>query len=113
MEIFKKVFLAGLGAVSLSQERTKEIVDELVKAGKLKEKDGQKLFKEMMAKATVVKKDLEVKVNQQAKVVYEKMNTVALDQLKKMERRIQSLEKELNKSAKATPGKKSAGKTKR
>jgi polyhydroxyalkanoate synthesis regulator phasin len=119
MDVFKKAFLAGLGAVSLSQERTKELVEELVKAGKLKEKDGQKLFKEMMAKASVVKKDLEGKVNEQAKQVYAKMNTVAVDQLKKMEKRIQDLEKELSKSGKPTSAakpktaKKTTGKSKR
>jgi polyhydroxyalkanoate synthesis regulator phasin len=103
-DVLKKAFLAGLGAVSLSQERTREIVDELIKVGKLKEKDGEKIFKELMAKATVAKKDVESKVSQQVISSVGKLNLAALEQLKKLERRIQELEK-----SQAKPGKKTTG----
>jgi polyhydroxyalkanoate synthesis regulator phasin len=93
MDVFKKAFLAGLGALSLSQERTQSIVEELVKAGKLKEKEGEKLFKEIMAKAQAAKKDIQNKVNEQVDLTLGKINQTTLDQIKKLEKRILELEK--------------------
>ncbi|NTV51758.1 MAG: hypothetical protein HGA76_01910 [Candidatus Firestonebacteria bacterium] len=110
MDVLKKAFLAGLGAVSLSQDRTREIVDELIKTGKLKEKEGEKVFKELMTKATTAKKDVEIKIGQQVVSALGKVNAATLEQLKKMERRIQELEKELSKPGKSTGPKKKPGK---
>ena len=110
MDLFKKAFLAGLGAVSLSQERTREIVDELIKAGKIKEREGEKVYKELMVKATAAKKEVESKVGKQVVSALGKANTVALQQLKKMELRIKELEKELAKPEKPGTAKKKTGK---
>jgi polyhydroxyalkanoate synthesis regulator phasin len=106
----KKAFLAGLGAVSLSSERTREIVDELVKQGKLKQKDGEKVFKELMTKASAAKKDVESKVGSQVISALGKVNAAALEQMKKLEKRIQTLEKERAATGKPAKAKKKTGK---
>jgi polyhydroxyalkanoate synthesis regulator phasin len=106
----KNAFLAGLGAVSLSSERTREIVDELVKQGKLKQKDGEKVFKELLAKANVAKKDVQDKVGQQVISALGKVNAAALVQMKKLEKRIQALEKEQTQAGKPAGAKKKKGK---
>lgn len=110
MGVFKKMFLAGLGTMSLSREKAEAIVDELVKAGQIKEKEGRKLLDEIMQKAEGVRKDVEQKVTAQARAAYSKLNLATLEQLKKMEKRIQQLERELGKktagSRKASTGKK-------
>jgi polyhydroxyalkanoate synthesis regulator phasin len=110
MEVFKKAFLAGLGALSLSQERTQAIIEELVRAGKLKEKEGEKLFKEVMTKATAVKKDLETKVNAQLDTALGRFSQTTLAQLKKLEKRIQDLEKKRTAGPAAGAKRKSAKK---
>ena len=46
-EMIKKAMLAGLGA----QEKAKEFVDELVKAGELSKSDASSLVKEWVSKA--------------------------------------------------------------
>jgi polyhydroxyalkanoate synthesis regulator phasin len=110
MDVLKKAFLAGLGAISLSQERTREIVEELVKAGKLKEKDGEKVYKELMAKALAAKKDVESKMSSQVLSALGKLNNAALEQMKKMEQRIKDLEKQHSPAKKPAGAKKKSGK---
>ncbi len=100
MKIIKKAFLAGVGAVSLSRERAKVIADELVKQGKIREQEGRALVDDMLHKASAVKKDLERTINQQVSTAYSKINVVTQEQLKKMERRISELERELGKKSK-------------
>ncbi len=102
MKIIKKAFLAGVGAMSLSRERTKAIADELVKQGKLREQEGRALVEDMLRKASSAKKDLERTVNQQVSTAYLKINLATQEQLKKMERRIRELERELGKKSKSS-----------
>jgi poly(hydroxyalkanoate) granule-associated protein len=47
---FKKVFLAGLGAVSIAEEEMAKLVHRLVEKGALAEQDGRKWLKEFMEK---------------------------------------------------------------
>ncbi len=101
MDNFKKVFLAGMGALSLSKDKAKEIVNELIAEGKIKEKEGRQLAKEMISKAETVKKDMEQKVKVHVDNVLTKVNTGTQAQLKKMEQRIHHLEQKL--AAKTAP----------
>lgn len=101
MDVFKKAFLAGLGAMSLSRERAKALVAELIKAGELREKEGKKLVDEMMRKAESVRDEVETTINKQIHTAYKRLNLASIDQLKKMERRIQELERELAKAGRA------------
>jgi len=109
MDMFKRVFLAGVGALNLSRERAKAIVDELVKSGEVREKEGRILVNEMMKKAADVKDEVEATISKQMDSAYKRLNLASVDQLKKMERRIQELEKELQKAGRAVrPAKASA-----
>ncbi len=56
MDEFKKIFLAGVGAVASSAEKSKEILDELVKKGELTVEQGKVLNEEL-------KRDMTQKVN--------------------------------------------------
>ncbi|WBY64286.1 MAG: Poly(Hydroxyalcanoate) granule associated protein (Phasin) [Thermocaproicibacter melissae] len=46
-EELKKIFLAGLGAVAITAEKSKQIVDELVKKGELTLEQGKQLNEEL------------------------------------------------------------------
>jgi polyhydroxyalkanoate synthesis regulator phasin len=105
MENFKKLFLAGVGAVSLSKDRAQRVVKELIEQGKIREQEGRKLVEEMMKKAAEKRKDVEQTIGAQVSQAYQKVNLATQEQLKKMEKRIHELEREL---AKQNP---QAGKT--
>jgi poly(hydroxyalkanoate) granule-associated protein len=50
LEAARKVLLAGIGAVALTQEALEDFVNKLVERGEIAEKDGKKLVGEVMEK---------------------------------------------------------------
>ena len=125
MDVFRKAFLAGMGAMSLSSERAVKLVNELIEAGELREKEGRGLLDEMVKKAGEMKREVESTISKQLDTAYKRLNLVSLDQLKKMESRVQELETKLSQAPRAArsaktaaassgrTGKRAAGKKKR
>lgn len=50
-EMFQKVMLLGIGAASLTREKVEELVDELVKKGKLTTEEGRELLDQATGRA--------------------------------------------------------------
>jgi len=49
-EELKKIVLAGIGAIAISAEKSKEIVDELIKKGEITVEQGKVLNEELKRK---------------------------------------------------------------
>ena len=92
-EVIKKAMLAGLGA----QEKAKEFVDELVKAGELSKSDASSLVKEWVSKAEESRKDLDVKIKDAMAAAMEKLNIPTRDYIEKMEKKLQNISARLTK----------------
>ncbi len=92
-EVIKKAMLAGLGA----QEKAKEFIDELVKAGELSKSEGANLVKEWVSKAEESTKDMDHKVKDAISAAFEKLNIPSRDDLSNLEKKIQSLSARLTK----------------
>jgi polyhydroxyalkanoate synthesis regulator phasin len=92
-EIIKKAMLAGLGA----QEKAKEFIDELVKAGELSKGEGASLVKEWVSKAEESTKDMDHKVKDAIAAAFEKLNIPTRDDLEKVEKKLQNISARLTK----------------
>jgi len=92
-EVIKKAMLVGLGA----QEKAKEFIDELVKAGELSKSEGATLVKEWVTKAEESTKDMDHKVKDAIAVAFEKLNIPTRDDLASLEKKLQSLSARLTK----------------
>ena len=92
-DIIKKAMLAGLGA----QEKAKEFVDELVKAGELSKNEGATLVKEWVSKAEESTKDMDHKVKDAIAVAFEKLNVATRDDLERLEKKIQGISARITK----------------
>lgn len=92
-EVIKKAMLVGLGA----QEKAKEFVDELVKAGELSKSEGATLVKEWVSKAEESSKDMDHKVKDAINAAFEKLNIPTRDDLEKLDRKIQGISARLSK----------------
>ncbi|HUI44609.1 MAG TPA: phasin family protein [Nitrospirota bacterium] len=92
-EVIKKAMLVGLGA----QEKAKEFIDELVKAGELSKSEGATLVKEWVSKAEESTKDMDHKVKDAIGAAFEKFNIPTRDDLASLEKKIQSLSARLAK----------------
>ena len=86
-EIIKKAMLAGLGA----QEKAREFVDELVKAGELSKSDASSLVKEWVSKAEDSRKEFDTRIKDAVAAAFEKFNIPTRDDFEKMERKIQKI----------------------
>ncbi len=92
-EIIKRAMLAGLGA----QEKAKEFVDELVKAGELSKSDASSLVKEWVSKAEDSRKEFDVKIKDAIAASFEKLNIPSRDDLEKIEKKLQNISARLTK----------------
>ena len=96
--VVEKILLAGLGAFALSEKRTKELIEELVKRGEVKAKDGEEIIKEFLKKAKQSKTEIEDKVKAEIKKALPKMNIATQDDIKRLEKKINDLTKKNKKS---------------
>jgi polyhydroxyalkanoate synthesis regulator phasin len=92
-DIIKKAMLAGLGA----QEKARELVDELVKAGELSKNEAATLVKEWTSKAEESTKDLDLKLKDTIAGALERLNIPTRDDLEKLEKKIQGISARLSK----------------
>jgi polyhydroxyalkanoate synthesis regulator phasin len=86
-DIIKKAMLAGLGA----QEKAREFVEELVKAGELSKSEGATLVKEWASKAEESTKDMDQKVKDAISGAFEKINLPTRDDMDKLKKEMQGL----------------------
>jgi polyhydroxyalkanoate synthesis regulator phasin len=92
-EIVKKAMLAGLGA----QEKAKEFIDELVKAGELSKTEAASLVKEWVSKAEESTRDLDTKVKDAIANAFVKLNIPSRDAIEKLEKKVQNLSAKIDK----------------
>ena len=92
-EIIKKAMLVGLGA----QEKAKEFVEELVKAGELSKSEASTLVKEWTSKAEESTKEFDKRVKETVANVLEKLNIPSREDMEKLEKKVQALNARLKK----------------
>ena len=92
-EVIKKAMLVGLGA----QEKAKEFVEELVKAGELSKSEASSLVKEWTTKAQESTKEFDKRMKETATNVLEKLNIPSREDIERLEKKIQALNGRLKK----------------
>lgn len=87
-EDLKKIMLAGVGAIATTAEKSKEIVDQLVKKGELTVEQGKILNEEL-------KHDLKEKLRTPAntEAISKDLEKVSKEDLQKLKAKIEELEK--------------------
>ncbi len=86
IEIIKKVIFAGIGAFALSEEKAKEIINELVKQGEITASDAEKLLNDIKQKFAEAGKSTEDKFLAKLKEYLH---------ISELEKRVAKLEKEI------------------
>lgn len=95
-ENVKKLLLAGIGAVAVTAEKSKEILDDMVKKGELTVEQGKALNQELKHN---IKKTVKEKVNVSMKAtspeeLSELLDQMTPEQLAQLKERIQEMESE-------------------
>jgi len=94
-ELVRKALLAGIGAVTLSQDRLREMVKELIAQGQLTKEEGNRFIKELLERAEQTKEEWEGKVTELISRALAKMNIPTKDDLEGLKARVEELEKRL------------------
>lgn len=93
----KKIFLAGIGAVAITGEKSKQIIDELVKKGELTIEQGKTLNEELKHNIDKkVKEHVTVNVTQPADIesVKKAVSGMSGQELEKLKTKISDIESE-------------------
>ena len=104
MEILRKLALMGLGIISLSEEKLRELIKEMEEKGEVSREEGEELFKKVLAKAEEERKAMEEKVRGKVREALERMDIVIKEDLLRLERKVNSLERRVRELAKELKG---------
>ncbi len=106
LDIIKKTMYTGLGLAFMTKSRIEDLSREMVKAGKLSEKEGKELFDEMTKKSEEAGREVRSQVDSTVKDVLRNMDVVTREDLEKIEnqldelkKKVRALEKESNETA--------------
>jgi polyhydroxyalkanoate synthesis regulator phasin len=92
-DVIKRAMLVGLGA----QEKARELIEDLVKAGELSKSEAAALVKEWTSKAAEGTKDMDLKVKDAIAGAFEKLNIPTRDDVERLEKKIQGISARLSK----------------
>ncbi len=88
-----RFLLSGLGVLVLTQEKIEEFIEELTKKGEIAQREKKELLTEIIEKGEEKRKEIEGKIREKVKKVLSQMNVATKDDIQKLEKRIQTLEK--------------------
>jgi polyhydroxyalkanoate synthesis regulator phasin len=94
-ELLEKVFLTGLGAVSLSQKKAEELLGELKEKYKMSEEEGRNFLEKAQSMALEGKERLAEAAESEVKKVMARMGCASRDELDSLRKRIEELEEKL------------------
>ena len=94
LDLIKKSFFAGIGALALTEEKIHEVIDEFVQKGELSQKEGESLVNELQKVIDENKAKVTAMIDEHVKSLMEELNLVTKDDLAEME---QNLKKDFTK----------------
>jgi len=90
-DIFRKTFLAGLGAMSLTREKAQELTNDLIKRGELAKTDEAKFIRDLLDLAEKNKTSLEEKIEKGIEKVLEKLDIPSRKEVNELKAEVEKL----------------------
>ena len=88
-----KFLLSGLGVLVLTEEKIEKFIEELTKEGEITQKGKKELLTEIIEKGEEKKKEIEGKIREKVEIMLSQMNVATKDDIRKLEKRVEALEK--------------------
>ena len=95
-EILEKTLLTGLGAVSLSQKKAEELLNDLKEKYKVSEDEGKEFLERVQGLAKESKDKVAEIAETEVKKVLDRIGLVPRDDFDRLQKRLDELEKRLN-----------------
>lgn len=93
----RKVVLASIGAVAIAQEEAEDLINKLVERGEIAREEGRKLMQDMMATR---REKVEAQFDSRVEDALGRMNVPTKADLKGVEKKLDELNKKLDKLVK-------------
>ncbi len=95
LDLFEKIFLTGVGVMSLSQKKAEELLAELREKYKMSEEEGRAFLEKAQSMAREGKEKLAEAAEAEVKKVMNSMGLVTRDEFEKLMKRVEQLEERL------------------
>jgi polyhydroxyalkanoate synthesis regulator phasin len=95
VEFLRRLFLTGIGALTLTKEKVEEIVEMLVKKGEITAEEGRQFVRDVLKRVEEGRKVLEEKIEMGVKKMIEKADLVTKEELKDLSKRVTLLEEKI------------------
>jgi polyhydroxyalkanoate synthesis regulator phasin len=102
IELIEKTLLAGMGAVSLSQKKAEELVQDLKQRFNVSEDEGKALLDKIQQAAKENQKKLEELALQEVKKACDRLGVVTAAEFEKLTKKVHQLEKKLHEKETST-----------
>jgi polyhydroxyalkanoate synthesis regulator phasin len=95
IELIEKTLLTGIGALSLTQKKAEELVQEIREQLNLSEERGKELLNNLKKAAEENQKKLETLAQEEVTKACDRMGLVAKEEFEKLRKKVLALEKQL------------------
>jgi polyhydroxyalkanoate synthesis regulator phasin len=92
-DLGKKVVDLGLGLVSVSDKKIREVADELIQRGEIKKEEAEQFIDKLLKKTEKDRKGLEERITGVVKKVIEKLPLATKSELNEIKKKLNELEK--------------------
>ncbi len=91
MDSFKEIFNLGLGALVVTKEKAEQVVNEMIKQGKIAEGQGKELIDELVKKGEQGNKELEENISNTIKESLTKLDLATKEDIQNLRNEIEEL----------------------
>ncbi len=96
LETTRKVLLASIGVVALTQDELEKFVNRLVERGEIAEKDGRKLIREVMDRRKKTTRDAEDEMSKRVEDILDRLNVPTKNDIEALGEKIAILSKKVD-----------------
>ena len=93
IESLRKLGLLGIGVLSITEEKIKQVVNELVEKGEMNKEEGKTLVHELLTEKKKQMQDFDEKISKDLQNAIGKSNIASKDDVSRLEDKIAELEK--------------------
>lgn len=97
IESLRKLGLLGIGVISITEEKVKQVVNELVEKGEMSTEEGKTLVRELLTEKKKQLHDFDEKISEDVQNAIGKSKIALKDDVSRLEDKITELEKTVQK----------------
>jgi polyhydroxyalkanoate synthesis regulator phasin len=91
-DFIKNMLYMAVGYASIEKEKIEQFTKDLTEKGKLTEEEGKKMINELIQRSKEVKEDIEGKIENVSKEIYDTLHLATKEEIEVLKKRISELE---------------------